>query len=125
MNLLLEKSMRYVDNIINNKIPSNKYIKKTCENFLNDYENRQHNDDFDYYYDSDNSRLNLYGFEKLTELTHIDSISFNPEYNEKITYNFTPKSEEDIDNGYENIANLVVTYDGKYSYTYRVYSYTN
>lgn len=50
-NILKIKAYDYVDDITSRKIPSNKYIYKQCKEFIEDYNVRQHKEDFKYYFD--------------------------------------------------------------------------
>lgn len=49
--ILLEKALSYVDNILNNHIPANEYIVKVVRKFKVDYDERQHNSEFEFYFD--------------------------------------------------------------------------
>ena len=50
--MLLEKAIQYANDVLDGKEITNKYIKKQCQLFLDDLE-RQHEDSFAYYVDSD------------------------------------------------------------------------
>lgn len=53
MSKLLFKARRYAENVINGTEITTWEVKKQCEWFINDYENRQHDDDFRFYFDED------------------------------------------------------------------------
>lgn len=67
MNTLLEKAFQYTSDIRLDVIPSNKYVKRQVERSINDYDIRQHEDDFAYYFDMDkcdqvNNLLKLFNY---------------------------------------------------------------
>ncbi|WP_330680394.1 terminase large subunit [Holtiella tumoricola] len=64
---MLDRSIRYAENVINNKEITTWEVQKQCEIFLNDYRNRQYEEDFPYYFDEDeleyiNELLELFNF---------------------------------------------------------------
>jgi phage terminase large subunit-like protein len=50
---LLFKARRYAENVINGTEITTNEVKTQCEWFINDYDNRQHDDDFKYYFDEE------------------------------------------------------------------------
>jgi phage terminase large subunit-like protein len=53
VSLLLEKAIRYAENVLNGEEITTKEVVRQCEIFLNDYHNRQHDDEFLYYFDEE------------------------------------------------------------------------
>jgi phage terminase large subunit-like protein len=51
--ILLDKAIKYANDVVDNKEITTKEVKSQCEIFLNDYNNRQYNDDFEFYFDED------------------------------------------------------------------------
>ena len=50
-NILLEKAIEYVDSVISGKEITTWEVKQMCEKVKNDYDNRQYDEDFAYYFD--------------------------------------------------------------------------
>ncbi|ODG93729.1 terminase [Gottfriedia luciferensis] len=53
MSKLLKKARRYADNVISGSEITTPEVKKQCEIFINDIENRQHDDEFLFYFDEE------------------------------------------------------------------------
>lgn len=51
--ILLDKALQYANDVVAEKEVTTWEVKKQCELFLNDYNNRQHQDNFDYYFDEE------------------------------------------------------------------------
>ncbi len=49
--MLLDNAIRYANDVINGDEITTKEVVQQCKIFLNDYKNRQYNDDFKYYFD--------------------------------------------------------------------------
>lgn len=65
--ILLDRSIRYAENVLGGKEVTTWEVQKQCEIFLNDYRNRQYEDDFPYYFDEEeleyiNDLLKLFNF---------------------------------------------------------------
>lgn len=54
--ILLNKALQYAEDVINGKEVTTWEVKKQCEIFLNDYNIRQYQDDFEFYFDIDESQ---------------------------------------------------------------------
>jgi phage terminase large subunit-like protein len=53
LSILLGNARRYAENVISGVEIAPNEVKKQCEWFINDYDNRQHNDDFKFYFDEE------------------------------------------------------------------------
>ncbi|SEN18908.1 terminase large subunit [Paenibacillus sp. OV219] len=53
MSILLDNARRYAENVISGVEITTNEVKTQCEWFLNDYDTRQHDDDFRFYFDID------------------------------------------------------------------------
>lgn len=67
--ILLDRALDYCNKIVNNEINSHWRVKKQCEKFLYDYNTRQYDDNFDFYFDEKklkivNNLLKLFIFSK-------------------------------------------------------------
>ena len=51
--ILLDKSIRYAENVINGEEITTWEVRKQCEIFLQDYRNRQYLDNFEFYFDEE------------------------------------------------------------------------
>lgn len=65
--LLLKKALQYANDVLEGKEITTWEVKAQCRFFLNDYHNRQHKEEFDYYFDEDklliiNNLLKLLNF---------------------------------------------------------------
>lgn len=65
--ILLDNSIRYAENVLSGKELTTWEVQKQCEIFLNDYNNRQYNEEFAYYLDEKelefiNDLLKLFNF---------------------------------------------------------------
>lgn len=65
--ILLERSLRYAENVLSGKEITTWEVEKQCEIFLNDYHHRQHEEGFEYYFDEEelefiNDLLTLFNF---------------------------------------------------------------
>ena len=65
--VLLESAIKYANDVVEGKEITTKEVIQQCEIFLNDYMNRQHQDDFIFYFDEDqleiiNNLLKLLNF---------------------------------------------------------------
>lgn len=55
--ILLERAIHYAEDVVNGKEITTWEVKKQCNIFLTDYNNRQFNDDFEFYFDEDKLRI--------------------------------------------------------------------
>lgn len=55
--LLLDKALKYANDVISGKEITTKEVKQQCKIFLNDYNTRQYNDEFEFYFAED--KLNI------------------------------------------------------------------
>ncbi|NFT93966.1 terminase large subunit, partial [Clostridium botulinum] len=49
--MLLDNAIKYANDVVEGNEITTKEVVQQCKIFLNDYENRQYNDDFKYYFD--------------------------------------------------------------------------
>lgn len=55
--ILLDRAIKYAEDVVNGKEVTTWEVKKQCEIFLNDYNNKQYQDGFKFYFDKDKLKI--------------------------------------------------------------------
>ena len=55
--ILLDRAIKYAEDVVNGKEITTWEVKKQCAIFINDYQQRQYNDSFEFYFDKDKLKI--------------------------------------------------------------------
>lgn len=55
--ILLDRAIKYAEDVVNGKEITTWEVKKQCEIFLDDYNNRQHESEFEFYFDKNKTQI--------------------------------------------------------------------